>query len=118
MNEKGGGWNKLPSWSGKCPGRGLPAPPPASISSSPHFFLFCTLFVFRGSHFNSSPLPGLEVREETTQGVPGEADFLADAGDGVSPPGFPGRAAGDVGQAASQQRRGPPGSDLAPNRHL
>lgn len=54
--------NHFPPPSGRFPGRGLPpsAPPP--------FFGMSYLFVFGGSHFSSSPLPGLEVREETNAG--------------------------------------------------
>lgn len=59
--------NQLPPSSGSFPGRGLPPsanPPPPP----PPLFGMSYLFVFGGSHFSSSPLPGLEVREETNAG--------------------------------------------------
>lgn len=60
MNEKGGKINFPLVW--QIPRqRSFPFRPP------PPFGMSC-LFVFGGSHFSSSPLPGLEVLEETKAG--------------------------------------------------
>lgn len=69
MNEKGR--KSTSPLSGKFPGRGLPSsapPPPPAPALFPPLFGLSYLFVFGGSHFSSSPLPGLEVREETNAG--------------------------------------------------
>lgn len=91
MNERVGG--ELPSSPGKFPARGLP-------SSLPLFFFFflvcCTCLFLEVPIFSSSPLPALEVQEETSAGSSPRADlhFLTDAGGRVSPPGLSPRTGG------------------------
>lgn len=64
----------------------------------PPFFGMSYLFVFGGSHFSSSPLPGLEVREETNAGN-SLGDWLLlphGCGDWVSPSSLPPWAGGSA----------------------
>lgn len=95
----------------------LPPPPPAP---SPPFFRVSYLFVFGGSHFSSSPLPGV-CSPRGNEGCE-FSGRLADTSARTREPGralpasLRGRVAAHTQQPA--KRRGPPWSDLYGDPHL
>lgn len=95
----------------------FPPPPPC-----PPFFGLSYLFVFGGSHFSSSPLPGVAVREEMKAGSSPGGWLTLPRGCGsrgrrFQPPSA-GRVAMRTEQPAKPKRRGPPWSDLYGDHHL
>lgn len=68
MNEKGKKKINFPHRLADSQAEVFPRPPTTPPPPPPPLFGMSYLFVFGGSHFSSSPLPGLEVREETNAG--------------------------------------------------